>query len=229
MDFNEKEFKKMVRKANVKQTSIGVFMTLLILIFIIGVISLPMLNHYNYISFGNKEIPKVKGLPDESIRSLDMSEGYLGLLFDQSGGFEINKNVKEMNVYVDYYVKGELQQHDLIYGALADENEMEFNGVFYWGISNEGKKLSSSFTSTNGTKTKGGDYDLSGLKLSEWTGATFTNPDGLVKNIPDKYLLLKYVKNEKGMVSSYSDQLEEFKENRIKENDELMLFYVEFK
>lgn len=228
MTLNEKEFKKMVRKANYKRTSISVVISFFILIAVISGVGLPILSHYNYIDFWNKEVPKVKGLPDKTIKNISGTEGYLDLLFDHSGGFKINSEVKEMNVYLDFYEKGKLISHESVFSILADDKKSEINGTFYWGISEGGRQLSVSFTSTTGGVSKSG-YDLKDFNLSDWTGVS--SGFSVESRITDmeRYLLFKYVKNENGILSSYNDKAEEFSEKRIKENDKLLLFYIDFK
>lgn len=229
MEFNEKEFKKIVRKANYKRTGIGIVFSLLLLLIITGGITFAVLTHYNYIDLGNKENPKVKGLPDASIRNLDGTEGYLGLLFNQSGGFEMNSTSEKMEVYLDYYEQGELKKHESVLTVLPQENVKNLNGSLYWGISQENKKLSISFNSKSGFGLSNDNFDMSFIDLEGWMSAG--SPEQGIKKFKNenKQLLYKFVYNENHEMSSYSDTSEEFKMERIKENDKLILLYVEFK
>lgn len=229
MEFNEKEFKKMVRRANYKRTSIGVGISLLVFVLVTTLISLIFLIHFNYIDFGNKENPKVKGLPNSSIRRLDGTEGYLDLLFDQSGGFEMNGITKEMTVFIDYYEQGQLKQHDEIFGtSVESEKNEKLNGVLYWGISEDNDRLTLSFNSMNGGIAKGA-YDLKEFQNVNWSGASGGISGKIEKQIPDKYLLFKFVDNEDGMISMLTNKTEEFSQENIEKNDKLLLFYAEFK
>ena len=229
MEFNEKEFKKIVRKANYKRTGVGIVLSLLSFILISTIVALGVLIHFNYIDFSNKDNPKVKGLPNATMRNLKKTDGFLDLLFAHNGGFEINNDKgKEMTVFLDYYEKGELKKHDEVFSMIQDEQKNDMNGVFHWGISEDSKKLSVSFDTLNGAVMKSG-YDLTELKLNDWTGASFAMPGERQSELPKKHLLAKFVDNKDGSLSSYSDKQDEFKSERIQENDRLILFYVEFK
>ena len=229
MEFNEKEFKKMVRKANYKRTGVGIVISLLVFLLVTGIICFGILTHYNYINLGDKDNPKVKGLPNSSIRMLDGTQGYLGLLFNQSGGFEMNSTSEAMDVYIDYYENGKLKKHESVLGILPQDNDKKLNGSLFWGISEESKKLSLSFVSKSGFTISNDNYDLSDFNLEEWMSGG--SPDEGIKSFDknEKQLLYKFVNNENLGMRGYSDTREEFKLERIKENDKLILLYAEFK
>ncbi|UDM79870.1 hypothetical protein [Vagococcus fluvialis] len=228
MEFKEKEFGKMVRKARLKQSGRIVGITLLLIVLITLISGGVFLNHYNYIDVGNKDNPKVKGLPNNTIKALDQRDGFLGLLFDFSGGFEMNGVAKEMTVYLDYYEKGTLKEKVEVLSVLPSEENKELNGTFYWGLSETNKKLSTSFSTTGGVSMNSG-YDLTSFDLEGWQGGIAA--DSLEKGFDksEKYLLYKLVYNEKNATSFFSDSKEEFKPKNIEKNDKLLLFYATFK
>lgn len=66
----------MVRKARLKQSGRIVGITLLLIVLITLISGGVFLNHYNYIDVGNKDNPKVKGLPNNTIKALDQRDGF---------------------------------------------------------------------------------------------------------------------------------------------------------
>lgn len=231
MDFNEKELKKIVRKSNYKRTGINVLVSISSLIVLLILIFVPLLSYYNYISFGDKYSPKVKGLPDNSLRALSSSDGYMGLLLDYSGGYEFNSKVKEMNIYMDYYEKGERKKHEIIASVEADNDTVQVNGTFFWGILEDESKLKTTINYTNGAQSNG-SYDISDMATSNWTGSTYMIPGDTKKTNSDKVLLVKFVKNKNDTISSFtdgSDPSKEFSPAVIKQSDKLLQIYAEFK
>lgn len=202
-----------------------------VVISVMGLIILLLCSVVGYLLVSNKvgnDSQLIKISSKETISNVDIEKSDLFLLFDYSGGIDLNTTSKEVSVYVDYYEKGLLKKHESVIEFQQDKEALK--GRLVWGVNKDSSTLSVAFHSSEGV---GMSNSIEAFWLdtnNNWMSGSSAS-DGKNKEINknEKYLIYKWVENENNSMSAYIEDEEEFSQKRIVENDKLIQLYVEFK
>ncbi len=146
MTIKDQEFKKIVKKARLKNTRRTIVIAVLSLFVLIGLPGGLYLNYYNYGPFRGE---KIAGVPDNHLVQVENQMDLSRLLFDFGSQLKFNTQAQAMTVYFDHYHKGEKTTHKLI-ASLMTDTKSNYNGYLTIGISKGEKKLLVNLSSNGG-------------------------------------------------------------------------------
>jgi|GEM_PF-456353 len=146
MAIKEQDFKKIVKKARLKNTRRTIVIAVLSLFVLIGLPGGLYLNYYNYGPFRGE---KIAGVPDNHLVQVENQMDLSRLLFDFGSQLKFNTQAQAMTVYFDHYHKGEKTTHKLI-ASLMTDTKSNYNGYLTIGISKGEKKLLVNLSSNGG-------------------------------------------------------------------------------
>ncbi|MGX7195991.1 hypothetical protein [Enterococcus olivae] len=95
----DKELKKLVKKSRNRQTKkiLGTYAIMLLCFALIGLVFMSV---YNY---GPFKADKVSGLRDDRIKTVEQQSDVGALLFDQVQEIQMNTDVNQLTIHIDYY------------------------------------------------------------------------------------------------------------------------------
>lgn len=236
MEFNDQEFKQLIKKSKRQRNLKTVLISVLTLVVSIVVMTVPLAIYYNLGPFQGQKIP---GLPNNHLKMESPILGVSDLLFAESGSYQFNARGKEVVAILDYYQKDTLINREIL-GRVNLLEKQQLAGSFVYGmVATEPFTPSELKTKlTVGTENETNAFELWRLKNlankfdSNIKKQTFgsLNEDKSVKIKPSHpYIVQVWTAGgsfSQNMIGNYFD---DFSLERIATMDQTMVLYLEFR
>ncbi|MGM0125773.1 hypothetical protein IGI37_003174 [Enterococcus sp. AZ194] len=229
MNFEDKEFEKLVKKARRERLLKSTFSSILAIIILLGLI---LSGYWFYWNLGPFQGNKVAGVPDGQIRAFQNkeTETLSTLLMQNFESYGLNIEAKELIIYADYYEKDKRIRHDIMAGSQQEETQM-LSTILSWGVietANAPTEVRIQFANAGVLASGGFTFEGYGTTENPFNNAASRShllKDGPLK-LNKRYVLQYWI--DDGEVG-YSDTNVIFDKEYLREWDRTLIMYMEIK
>ncbi|KAF1299278.1 hypothetical protein BAU15_01125 [Enterococcus sp. JM4C] len=235
MNFEDKEFEKLVKQSRRGRLIKTIFGSTLSLVILIGILLSAYLFYWNLGPFQGE---KIAGVPDGQIRSFHNkeTEPLAMMLLDNFETYGMNVKAKKITIYVDYYEKDQRKDHQDFGGLINDGPSEMLSQILSWGVipgfGDTPTQVRIQFSDDSGNSTSGFTFEGYGEEGQEFgKDIVASSSQRILEDGPlelnKRYVLQYWRSNADGIF--YNLETDVFDKEFLKQQDQTLIMYMELK